>query len=54
MRQIALAAALQAEGAKIVPVDRQPLIDRIAPLHHSEYFPWGGELYDRIQALAAP
>jgi tripartite ATP-independent transporter DctP family solute receptor len=43
---------LLALGARFNPIDRRVLGARIAPLHHSDYFPWGGEIYDRIQALA--
>jgi TRAP-type C4-dicarboxylate transport system substrate-binding protein len=52
--ELALAEVLKEEGARFNPIDREPLIQRLAPLHHSDYFPWGGDLFDRIQALAAP
>jgi tripartite ATP-independent transporter DctP family solute receptor len=52
--ELALPAQLKALGVRFNPMDREALIARFRPLHHSDYFPWGGELYDRIQALGAP
>jgi tripartite ATP-independent transporter DctP family solute receptor len=52
--ELQLATALEAEGARFNTIDRAPLIGRLRALHHSDYFPWGGALYERIQALAVP
>ena len=52
--ELDLATTLTAAGARFNRIDRAPLIERIKPLHHSDHFPWGGALYDRIQALANP
>jgi tripartite ATP-independent transporter DctP family solute receptor len=38
-------------GITFNEIDRKPLQDAMRPFHHSDYFPWGGDLYDRIQAL---
>ena len=50
-QELALADTLAEEGAVINPIDRTPLMEAIRPYHHSDYFPWGGALYERIQAL---
>jgi tripartite ATP-independent transporter DctP family solute receptor len=50
-QELSLAETLRAEGARFNAIDRGPLIERIRPLHHDDYFPWDGALYDRIQAL---
>lgn len=52
--ELELADELKRLGARFNPIDRAPMVERMRPLHHSDYFPWGGELYDRIQALATP
>jgi TRAP-type C4-dicarboxylate transport system substrate-binding protein len=52
--ELALEQELTNLGARLHPIERKPLIDRIRPLHHSHYFPWGGAIYDRIQALGEP
>jgi tripartite ATP-independent transporter DctP family solute receptor len=52
--ELALAEELKGLGVRFNPFDRGPVIERVRALHHSDYFPWGGELYDRIQALTAP
>lgn len=49
--ELALMEGLVAEGASLHQIDRLPLIEAMRPFHHSDYFPWGGELYERIQAL---
>ncbi len=49
--ELSLPERLRALGVSFNPIDREPLIRAIVPLHRSAYFPWGGELYDRIQAL---
>lgn len=49
--ELALREELINLGARFNSIDRRPLIERIRPLHQSDYFPWGGELYDQIQAL---
>jgi tripartite ATP-independent transporter DctP family solute receptor len=48
----ALATVLEQEGARFNAIDRTALMARIRPLHHSDHFPWGGELFERVQALA--
>lgn len=49
--ELALMQSLVKEGATLHTLDRAPLINAVKPFHHSDQFPWGGELYDRIQAL---
>jgi tripartite ATP-independent transporter DctP family solute receptor len=49
--ELALAKSLLTFGAQIHPVDRTPLITKMKPFHHNGYFPWNGDLYDRIQVL---
>jgi tripartite ATP-independent transporter DctP family solute receptor len=52
--ELELADELKRLGARFNPIDRAPMVERMRPLHHSDYFPWGGGLYDRIQTLASP
>lgn len=52
--ELRLEDELKELGARFNPIDRRALGARLSPLHHSDYFPWGGEIYDRIQALATP
>jgi tripartite ATP-independent transporter DctP family solute receptor len=50
-QELALIDTLKSQGVRFNPMDRQALSERFRPLHHGGYFPWGGALYDRIQAL---
>lgn len=49
--ELELRQTLRDQGATFNEVDRAALAAALQPFHHSDYFPWGGALYDRIQAL---
>jgi tripartite ATP-independent transporter DctP family solute receptor len=49
--ELALAQSLLPLGAQIHAVDRESMIARLKPFHHSGYFPWNGSIYERIQVL---
>lgn len=49
--ELALRQTLSEQGVTFNEVDRAALAAALRPFHHSDYFPWGGELYDRIQTL---
>ncbi len=49
--ELELRQTLRDQGATFNEVDRAALAAALQPFHHSDYFSWGGALYDRIQAL---
>lgn len=49
--ELALRQTMSEQGVTFNEVDRAALAAALRPFHHSDYFPWGGDLYDRIQAL---
>jgi tripartite ATP-independent transporter DctP family solute receptor len=48
--EIELLESFRGSGVTLNKIDRKPLQDAMRPFHHSDYFPWGGDLYDRVQA----
>lgn len=38
-------------GVQINSVERKPMQEQLQPFHYKGYFPWDGNLYDRIQEL---
>jgi len=49
--ELQLAQDLPKLGAIIHPLDRRAMIERLRPFQSNGYFPWTGELYNRIQSL---
>ncbi len=49
--ELELRRTLRDRGVTFNEVDRAALAAALWSFHHSDYFPWGGALYDRIQAL---